>query len=159
MRTIVCTLAVLASVLASSAPAGAAHRQAIAFSIQNVGDAFAACPGALFGFSFDMIAPDGAPLGSGRSCVTSQTGCSFTGRCRDTARATFVLDLPSGSVTARMVLRETWPTDSLVLQRGNGRVTSGTGGYVGATGRIVGGGAIQFTESGESPLLVYDLRV
>src|SRR4051794_1954802 len=150
-RKVICALAAVACALSASVqPAGAraGQRHVIVFAVQNLGDGSAACPGALFGLSFDLAAPSGAVLGHGVSCVESQTGCQFAAGCRDRVRTTFVLDLSGGSITARMVLREAWPTDSLVLQRGKGRITSGTGDFTGARGSIVGGGAVQFGDTG-----------
>jgi hypothetical protein len=157
---VLAVMAVLAGVASSAASAGAreAQRQVVAFSVQNLGDASAACPDALFGLSFDMVGPDGSTLGSGRSCVRSQTGCEFAAGCKARVRATFVLDLACGSITARVTLRETWPTDSLLIQRAEGSIVSGTGALAGARGSLEGAGVVQFSDTGATPLLVYLVR-
>jgi hypothetical protein len=131
----------------------------LAFAVQHLGDASSACPGALFGLSFDMVGPGGAPLGTGRSCVRKLVGCEFAAGCKARVRATFVLDFADGSVTARMDLRERWATDVLVLQRGEGTISSGTRAFSGARGSIEGGGAVEFADTGASPLLVYVVRL
>jgi hypothetical protein len=158
---VLAVVAVLAGFASSAGPAGArdAQRQVVAFSVQNLGDASAACPDALFGLSFDMVGPGGSALGTGRSCVRSLTGCEFAAGCKARVRATFVLDLACGSITARMALRETWSTDALVIQRGEGSIVSGTGAFAGARGSVEGAGVIEFGETGASPLLVYVVRV
>ncbi len=102
-----------------------------------------------FGLAFDMVAPGGATLGAGQSCVHSTVGCQpFRPFCHQTVDATFTLGFASGSVIARMTLRELLPSESLVLQRGKGSITSGTGAFAGARGTVEGGGVVEFTDTG-----------
>jgi hypothetical protein len=153
-----CALAALASALApGAAQAHDGDRSTIAFRVQNPGDATASCsPEDLFGISFDMVSPTGAPLGSGRSCVHSIDGCfPFAPFCRQTVRATFTLDFPRGSLTAPMRLREILPTETSFVQRGKGTIAAGTGDFAGARGRVKGGGAGAFTDQGFVGELVY----
>jgi hypothetical protein len=153
-----CALAAVASALApGAAQAHDGDRTTIAFEVQNIGDGTASCsPEDLFGISFDMVSPDGAPLGSGRSCVHSIDGCfPFAAFCRQTVRATFTLDFARGSVTAPMRLREVLPTETSFIQRGKGKIAASTGDFAGARGRVHGGGAGAFTDQGFVGELVY----
>lgn len=155
---ILCALAAVASAVApGAAQAHDGDRSTIAFGVQNPGDATASCsPEDLFGISFDLVSPPGAPLGSGRSCVHSIDGCfPFTPFCRQTVRATFTLDFARGSLTAPMNLRETLPTETSFIQRGKGRIAAGTGDFAGTRGRVKGGGAGAFTDQGFVGDLVY----
>jgi hypothetical protein len=155
------TLCALAAVASALAPAAAqAHdgdRSTIAFRVQNLGDATASCsPEDLFGISFDMVSPAGAPLGAGRSCVHSIDGCfPFAPFCRQTIRATFTLGFAHGSLTAPMRLREALPTETSFIQRGKGKIAAGTGDFAGARGRVTGGGAGAFTDQGFVGAVVY----
>ena len=60
--------------------------------------------------------------------------------------ATFTLAFARGTVTAPMTLHEVLPTESLTLQRGKGRISSGTGAYARARGSVEGGGFLEFTD-------------
>jgi hypothetical protein len=160
-RKIICVLVGLAcasALSAAAARAGDDERSTIAFRVQNVVDA-TTCSNALFGLSFDIVSRRGVPLGTGTSCVHSFDGCSFAAGCRATMRATFTLDFRRGSITASVVLREVWPTDLSLIQRGKGRVTAGTGEFEGARGRVKGGGTAVFTDQGIDPDLVYVVRL
>jgi hypothetical protein len=130
----------------------------IVFSVQNLGDGTAACPGAFFGLSFDLRAPAGSLLGTGVSCVRSMPSCQSAG-CRETVDATFTLRLGSGSIVAPVALDETWLTDALVVQRTAGRIASGTGTLAGARGTVNCIGTIQFTATGVIPKLVCIVRL
>jgi hypothetical protein len=152
MRTkSLCALAAVASALApAAAEAHDGDRSTIVFSVQNLGDATASCaPDDLFGISFDMVSPAGNRLGAGRSCVHSIDGCfPFTPFCRQTVRSTFRLEFARGSLTAPMTLREVLPTETSFIQRGKGKIATGTGDFAGARGRVKGGGAGAFTDQG-----------
>lgn len=146
----------LACVLALSAGTARADggHSTIVFSVQNLGDASASCPDSLFGLSFDMVAPAGSLLGSGVSCVQSLEGCQFAAGCHDTVHADFTLDFARGSLTAPVVLDETWLTDTTVLQLDHGTITSGTGDFAGASGSIDCAGTLRFTDTGLEPRLL-----
>ena len=156
------TIAVLAFGLAlAAAPAQASHRT-IPFDVQlDFGRAPACAVDDQFGLAFDMVSPGGALLGTGQSCVHSvDDRCEpFTPFCRVTSDATFTLDFGGGSVTARMKLREVKPTESSLVQRGKGKITSGTGEFAGAHGDVDGGGTIEFTELGPVTDVVYAVRL
>src|SRR5262245_45539828 len=126
--------------------AGATPASKIVFSVQNVGDAGAACGG--FGLSFDMVSPAGSLLGRGRSCIGSFEGCdpsvAFRPGCHATIGVTFVLDFADGSLTAPMTLREVYPDPVTVRQHGEGHVSDGSGGFAGARGVVEGGGTLVF---------------
>jgi hypothetical protein len=134
---------------AGAATANGARSQAVVFGVQNLGDASAECPGALFGLSFDMVSPAGALLGRGVSCVhffEPPDGCPFGAvGCRDAVHATFTLDFAQGSLTAPIVLHEHWLTEGRVLQVDRGTVSSGTGRFSGERGSIFCAGPIHFT--------------
>jgi len=138
----------LAAAIGAVLPAGAGATPAsrIVFSVENLGDAGAACDG--FGLSFDMVSPAGSLLGRGRSCMGSFDGCdpsvSFRPGCHATISVTFVLDFADGSLTAPMTLREVYPDPLTIRQHGEGRVSGGSGAYAGASGVVEGGGTILF---------------
>jgi hypothetical protein len=151
---IVCALALTAG----AAHADGGDRETITFSVQNVGPAD--CPEALFGLSFDLVSPAGNALGTGTSCVRSIDGCEpFVAGCRQTVHAVFTLDFGRGSLTVPMKLREVWPTESSLTQRGTGRIAGGTGDFVDARGRVKGGGALAFTEQGLASEVVYTVHL
>ena len=114
-----------------------------------------------FGLAFDMASPSGTPLGTGESCVhASDDGCApFTPFCRVRRDATFTLRFARGTVTARMTVREVMPTESTFIQRGKGRITSGTGEFADASGQIDGGGVIEFTDLGPATSVFYAVRL
>jgi hypothetical protein len=140
---------VLALALSAGAAAANGARSPVVFGVQNLGDASAECPGALFGLSFDMVSPGGALLGQGVSCVhffEPTDGCPFGAvGCQDAVHATFRLTFAQGSLTAPIVLHESWLTESRVLQIDRGTVSSGTGQFSGASGSIFCAGPIHFT--------------
>jgi hypothetical protein len=139
--------------------ASASNPSAIVFNVQNLGDASAACPGSLFGLSFDMVSPQGPLLGNGVSCVRSVEGCQFAAGCHDTVDATFALDFGRGSLSAQVILNETWLTDTKVLQIDQGTVSVGTGDFAGAQGSLRCVGTLQFTATDVIPKLVCLLRL
>jgi hypothetical protein len=154
---VVCAVALTAG----SAQANGGDRSTIVFSVQNVNDASAACRDAWFGLSFDMVSPDGAPLGTGLSCVHSiDEGCvPFVAECRQIVRATFTLDFGRGSITAPMKLREILHTEASFTQRGTGRIAGGTGDFAHARGRVKGGGTAAFTDQGLVGEIVYAVHL
>lgn len=152
-------LACALGLAAGTARADGGGASTVVFRAENLGDATAVCGDVLFGVSFDMVSPDGEPLGTGMSCVHSFEGCSFAAGCRATARATFVLDFEEGSLSAAVVLREVWPTDFSFVQRAKGRIIGGTGVFDDARGRVKGGGTAVLTEQGIDPDLVFVVRL
>jgi hypothetical protein len=155
---ILCALVAVVSALApAAARADDRDHSTISFRVENPGDATASCsPEDLFGISFDMVSPAGAPLGSGRSCVHSIEGCfPFTPFCRQAVRSTFTLNFARGSLTAPMTLREILPTETSFIQFGKGKIAAGTGDFAGARGRLKGGGAGAFTDQGFVGRIVY----
>jgi hypothetical protein len=143
---------------AGAATANGARSHGVVFSVQNLGDASAECPDALFGLSFDMVSPGGALLGRGVSCVDffePPDGCPFGAvGCRDAVHATFTLELADGSLTAPIVLHERWLTESRVRQIDRGTIVSGTGRFTGARGSIFCAGTIHFTATATIPRLI-----
>ena len=114
----------------------------------------------LFRIPFDMASLGGKPLGTGQSCVHSIVGCDpLVPFCHQTVDATFTLAFARGTVTAPMTLHEVLPTESLTLQRGKGRISSGTGAYARARGSVEGGGFLEFTETGVDSALFYVVRL
>lgn len=98
-----------------------------------------------FGTITFALVPRGNGLsGSGASCIHEIDGCSFAAGCRATVFADFTFTFPQGSLTAPMVLKEVWPTDTFVRQRARGRISSGTGVFAGARGSIRCRGTIDF---------------
>jgi hypothetical protein len=155
------------AVFAGSADArvenGNRQPKVLVFTVQNLGDGSASCPAPpfLFGLSFDMSSPGGGQLGSGVSCVQSidpPEGCASAG-CRDTVHAVFTLALRGGTLTAQMVLHETYLTDTTVLQIDHGTITAGTGNFVGAGGSIGCAGTVTFTPTSVIPKLGCVVRV
>lgn len=145
---------------AGSARADDGEQSSIVFSVRNIGDATAACGDALFGLSFDMVSPEGARLGTGRSCVHSIDGCTpFVAGCRQTVRATFILDFGRGSLTVPMKLHEVLHTETSLTQRGRGKIAEGTGDFAEASGRVRGGGTAAFTDQGLVAEIVYVVRL
>ena len=118
------TIAALTFGLALAAAPAQASDRTILFEVKPV-DRPVSCAGDdQFGLAFDMVAPGGAPLGPGQSCVHSTVGCQpFRPFCHQSVDATFTLGFAGGSVIARMTLRELLPSESLVLQRGKGTIT------------------------------------
>src|SRR5262245_45894392 len=156
-------LAALAGSAQASVDNGNRQPRVLVFTVQNLGDGSASCPAPpfLFGLSFDMASPGGSQLGSGVSCVQSiqpPEGCAAAG-CRDTVHAIFTLSLPGGTLTAPMVLHETYLTDATVLQLDYGTITSGTGNFAGAMGSIGCAGTVTFTSTSVIPRLVCVVHV
>jgi hypothetical protein len=142
---------------AGTAGADAGKRSLIVFTVQNIGDASAACPGSLFGLSFEMVLGR-AKLGTGLSCVRSVEGCATAG-CRQTINTTFTLTFARGTLTAPMVLEELFLTDTLVLTRDRGSISSGTGAFASATGSINCVGTIRFTATAPIPKVACLVRI
>jgi hypothetical protein len=162
-RTTLCVILIagLGCVAALSAGTAAAASSArpslIVFTVQNLGDASASCPGSLFGLSFDMQLGR-ATLGTGLSCVRSVEGCQMAG-CKQTIGTTFTLDFRRGTLTIPTVLHETWLTDAKVFTRDSGTVSSGTGVFAGASGTLNCVGTIDFTTTATLPRLVCLVRL
>jgi hypothetical protein len=151
---ILLTIAALTFGLALVAAPAQASDRTILFEVKPV-DRPVSCAGDdQFGLPFEMVAPGGATLGPGQSCVHSTVGClPFRPFCHQTVDATFTLGFASGSVIARMTLRELLPSESLVVQRGKGTITSG------ARGTVEGGGVVEFTDTGLDSALFYAVRL
>ena len=159
-KRILFVLAGLTCALALTAGTGGADNgkpSLIVFTVQNIGDASSACPGSLFGLSFDMVLGR-ATLGKGLSCVRSVEGCDTAG-CRQTINTTFTLDFGRGTLTAPMVLKEFWLTDTTVLTRDRGNISSGTGAFAGARGSVNCVGTIRFTAAAPIPNIVCFVRI
>ncbi len=107
--------------------------------------------------TFALVARGNSPSGSGTSCIHVIDGCSFAAGCRATVFADFTFTFPQGSVTAPMVLKEVWPTNTFVRQRAKGRISSGTGAFAGARGSIKCRGTIDFSV-GADPDVVCTVR-
>jgi hypothetical protein len=161
-KKVLCVVVGLACALALTAGSARARDgkpSMVVFTVQHLGDASAACPGFVFGLSFDMVAPGDGLLGSGVSCVYSPPTCFGTAGCQDTVGAIFELAFGHGSVTADVSLNERWLTDSTVLQLDHGTITSGTGDFAGATGSLDCAGTLQFTATDVIPRLLCVVRV
>lgn len=152
--SVVVGIACALALTAGTASASDRKPSVIVFTVQNLGDASATCPGSLFGLSFDMVSPAGPLLGTGVSCVRSLEGCQFAAGCQDTVHATFTLAFERGSLTAPVVLSERWLTDTTVLQIDRGTVTSGTGDFAGVEGRLFCAGTVRFTPTAVIPSLL-----
>src|SRR5688572_19340410 len=64
---------------------------------------------------FPVLSPAGEPLGSGTACLTGGDFACFPipfAGCRQTTVSTFTFDLPSGSITASMTLKEVFTSES-----------------------------------------------
>ena len=159
--TIRTTFAALAFGLALAAAPAQASDRTILFEVRLDLERPVSCAeGGLFGLGFDMVSPGGALLGTGKSCVRAMEGCEpFTPFCRLTRDATFTLDFGRGSVTAPMTLREVQPAEGTFVQRGKGRIASGTGELAGARGHVDGGGVIAFTANGVQSAVFYAVRL
>ena len=153
MKTLL-TIAALTFGLALAAAPAQARDRTILFEVKPVDRAVTCAEADLFGLAFDMVSLGGASLGAGQSCVHSSVGCDpFRPFCHQTVDATFTLGFASGSVIARMTLREVLPSESLVVQRGKGTITSG------ARGTVEGGGVVEFTDTGIDSALFYAARL
>lgn len=156
-------VATLAAGAGTAAAADRDERHTLTLAIENVqiGEPTADCPAAtLFAISFSLVSVAGETVGDGVACVQSLAGCDpFVVGCSQVAQSVFVFHLPGGSITADMTLHETFLTESTILQIAFGRITSGTGVYAGATGRIFGGGLATFAATGVVPRLRYFVLV
>ena len=150
---LLCAL-VLTSATASAHPG---KPTTIVFTVQNLG--FAGCDGGLFALTFDLTALDGDQLGQGVSCVHVPSDCPPVAGCRGVVQATFTLTFARGSLTAPVALHELWLSESTILQVTQGKVTSGTGIFAGATGSIGCVGTVRFTETDVIPKIVCVVRV
>ena len=134
-----CTFA-LGAVTALAAPAHAT----IVGKAQDLtfGPPTAACSGqdAIFEVHFAIVSPQRDPLGAGVSCVRGWDGAPcpdiLPQGCNQTTLTTFVLTFSGGSITAPMILDETFVGGGVLVQHGSGQIASGTGSYAGATGTI-----------------------
>jgi hypothetical protein len=159
-RRVLCVLAGFVCAFALTAgTAGAAGGKpsVIVFTVQNLGDGSPACPGSLFGLSFDMVLGR-TTLGTGVSCVSTVEGCQSAG-CRSTITTTFKLDFTRGTLTVPAVLNELWLTDTTVFTRDHGSISSGTGDFAGASGSLNCVGTIRFTATATIPRLVCVVRI
>ena len=139
--------AVIAAVALSAAPAQASSTLAVSL-VPNFEGAVS-CPDQQFGFALDVASLGGRTLGTGQTCIRSSKGCEpFAAFCRQTVRSTLTLNLARGSLTVPLKLLEILPSESSFIQAGSGEVSSGTGIYSHATGRVAGGGAGSFDEQG-----------
>jgi hypothetical protein len=138
----------------STATAQAATRQIVVMKFENIGFAepTQACP--VFIITFDIVSPDGSPLGTGSSCIQSFVGCDpfFVG-CRQRAETifTFALSGRDPIVVAATVNEIVLDDDPFTLAH----FTRGT--VVNGTGQLIGAGTIVFTAEGIQSNLVYVL--
>jgi len=152
---------VAALALAAGSTAAPPKAVTVAFGIQNVGFE-ATCPPDVFGFSFDMVAPGGAVVGTGQTCLLSSAGCdpfvAWVRGCHRTLETAWRLSLPGGTVSLSVPLFELYPTPATFVQIGVGTVTGGTGAFAGARGLVAGGGTGAFTETGIESRLFYTVH-
>jgi hypothetical protein len=157
---ILCTIAALACGLALAAAPARASDRTIPFEVRLADRAVTCADSDFFGIPFDLASLGGKPLGTGQSCVHSIVGCDpLVPFCHQKVDATFTLAFARGTVTAPMTLHEVLPTESLTLQRGEGRISSGTGAFARARGSVEGGGFLEFTATGVSSALFYAVRL
>jgi hypothetical protein len=112
--------------------------------------------------AFPLLSAAGERLGSGTACLKGGDFACFPipfAGCRQTTLSTFTFNLPGGSITAPMTLKEVFTSESSLVQVGRGNIVGGTGAFVGATGRVRGGGPIRFTAEGIEANLAYVVRV
>jgi hypothetical protein len=110
---------------------------------------------------FPLLSAAGAPLGDGRGCITGGDFSCFPvpyAGCRQTTYSTFEFNLPDGSVSAPMTLRELFLSESSLVQVGSGPIGGGTGVYSDASGRIAGGGLLRLTDEGFEGRAIYVVR-
>jgi hypothetical protein len=109
---------------------------------------------------FTLLSPTGTPLGTGATCATEQAGCEpvIVG-CRQRVKAQLTFNLKGGSLTAQMMLREEWLSDSYLFENDSGRITSSTGAYAQDSGRVRGGGMIALNDAGTTSHLVLVLHL
>lgn len=143
----------------AQAKPGSGDRKIVA-AVQDIGfePPTAACE--LGTITFSLVGLDGRPKGTGVSCIHSIVGCDpfFVG-CQATALVDFTLTFAQGSITAPVVIKEVWRTETTVAQRVKGRISSGTGAFTDARGSIKCRGGLQFTETGVIPNLICVVRV
>jgi hypothetical protein len=150
---------VIALCVSASAGTAQAHqpKHVIEFGFTNFGFAEdPACPGGLITFS--VLSLSGEALGSGTSCVQSINGCEpFAVGCKQNVHAILTFTFSEGSVTVDTTLKERFISETALEQRARGQVTSGTGAYAGASGRLHGEGTLDFLAG--TSTLVYKLRL
>jgi hypothetical protein len=129
----------------------------IVFTVQNLG--FTGCDDGLFALTFDLVAPAGRKLGDGVSCVHVPSDCPPVAGCRGVVQATFTLTFARGSLIAPVALHELWLSESTILQVTQGKITSGTGVFAGATGSIGCVGTVRFAGTDVIPKIVCVVRV
>jgi hypothetical protein len=140
----------------SSGTAQAAGGETVVMTFENIafGEASDACPGGVA--TFDIVAPGGARLGTGSSCLLSFTGCEpFRVGCHQKVRTTFTFALSGrGPIIVAAKLHEVVLDDDpfTLAQRAHGSV-------VNRNGHLQGGGTITFTADGIESTLVYVLRL
>ena len=160
LRVPLFAIALAALTLAPAQPAGGHDRSRIVASVTDVqffDGPTEACPGAIFRVDFALVSQRGKPIARGMNCVESLVGCEpfFVG-CRQTVRLTVTLTFAShGTLTAAMTIREAFLSDTVVFERGKGKITGGTGDFVGATGTVRTRGTVEFTDAGA----VADMRM
>jgi hypothetical protein len=148
-KKILAVVALAMAVAAVPAQASGGSRTTLTVSLVPNFALPVSCPDTQFGFGLDVSSLAGRRLGTGQTCIASPDGCDpFVAYCRQTVRSTLTLDLARGSLTVPLRLLEIRPTENSFIQLGAGRVSSGTGAYASATGRVAGGGAGSFDEQG-----------
>lgn len=150
------SIATLVLLAFSAGTAQAAAKETVVVTFENIvfGEASDACAGGIA--TFDIVAPGGAPLGTGSSCILSFTGCEpFRVGCHQKAATilTFALSGRGPIIVAAKLHEVALDDDPFTLaQRAHGSVVNGKG-------HLRGGGTVTFTAEGIESTLVYVLRL
>jgi hypothetical protein len=113
---------------------------------QGPGPHLRSADGCLFRARRDLRSPLCTRLASAGSAWRGRELCAGLGwgalpdvlpqGCNQTTLTTFVLTFSGGSITAPMILDETFVGGGVLVQHGSGQIASGTGSYAGATGTL-----------------------
>jgi hypothetical protein len=150
------SIAALLLLAFSAGTAQAAAKETVVMTFENIvfGEASDACPGGIA--TFDIVAPGGAPLGTGSSCILSFTGCEpFRVGCHQKVETilTFALSGREPIVVAAQLHEVVLDDEPFTLaQRAHGSVVDGKG-------HLKGGGTVAFMAEGIASTLVYVLRL
>lgn len=149
------SIAALLLLAFSAGTAQAAAKETVVMTFENIAFGEAdACPGGVV--TFDIVAPGGAPLGTGSSCILSFTGCEpFRVGCHQKVETilTFALSGREPIIVAAQLYEVVLDDEPFTLaQRAHGSVVNGKG-------HLRGGGTVAFTAEGIASTLVYVLRL
>ena len=159
MKKLLTTLALavsLAGAAAAAPPVTQNSDRTVRVAIQNVqfGNPTDACPAGTVAYT--LLSLRGVSAGDGTACIQSSTGCDpWQVGCRQVTQAIFTFNLPRGSVTAPLVLRERFLSETMVVQLGLGKISAGTGDYAQVHGSLEGGGIVNFNDTSGNSGLVY----